>query len=270
MARSVPLLALVSVAVLACSSSSAHGAPNAPDAPAPAAASAPSPAAAALPALWGGHAWIEPVGDDARLLAQVTVPLGATTARPIMIALHGANDRAEWACAEWRGVVKAVPFVVCPRGDKTGRYWDAPKSTLADLQLAIAEVRNRFDGYVEPHDPEVLAGFSLGAVHALALILQTDLRAASLALAEGGYDTLAQAGVPKQLAARGVTRVLLACTTTGHCPGAYRAAQQSLARAGIDAHFIQAARGEHGMYAEVVDALAAEAPWLVAGRHAFD
>src|SRR5512140_2848847 len=174
MGPSCRLLALASVAVLACSAASAREGDagtqaSAGTGPAPvSAASSPAPDAGLAP-LWG-HPWIEPVGDDARELAQVTVPLGATTPRPLVIALHGAGDRAEWACAEWRGVANGVPFVVCPRGDRTGRYWGAPKATLTDLNLAIAEVRNRFDGWVAPNDPEVMVGFSLGAVHALALV----------------------------------------------------------------------------------------------------
>ncbi|HEX7601378.1 MAG TPA: hypothetical protein VF316_07235, partial [Polyangiaceae bacterium] len=31
------------------------------------------------------HDWLEPVGDDARELAKVSVPLGATTQRPVMV-----------------------------------------------------------------------------------------------------------------------------------------------------------------------------------------
>lgn len=217
-----------------------------------------------------GHDWLEPVGDDARELAKVSVPQGATNHRPLMIALHGAGDRSEWSCGEWRGVTRGFPFIVCPRGDRSGFYYDAPKKTEADLQLAIGEVRGRFDGWVEPHDPEVLAGFSMGATEAIALIVQTDLRVPSVALVEGGYDSLALAGLPRLLAARGVERVLLACTTLGYCPTHYADAKRDLARAGIEVHFVQAGKRDHGMYADVIEALALEMPWLEAGRAGFE
>ena len=101
------------------------------------------------PVALSGHDWLEPVGDDARELGKVSIPQGATNHRPVMIALHGAADRAEWSCAEWRGVTGDFPFIVCPRGDRSGFYYDAPRKTQADLQLAIGEVRQRFDGWVE-------------------------------------------------------------------------------------------------------------------------
>ena len=259
---------LGSLFLAACQTAAAHGADKRDPPPT---TSAPADATdvtdAGAPLL--GHEWMEAVGDDAHEVGKVTVPIGATSRRPVVVALHGARDRADWACGEWRVILHGFPFVVCPRGDRSGSFYDAPAKTQADLQLAIAEVRNRFDGWVEPHDPEVLAGFSMGAAQALALVLGTELRASSLALVEGGYDTLATKGVAETLRSRGVTRVLLACTTNGACPTRYQAAARALSHAGIETRYVQAARKVHGVYPEVVEALAAEMPWLTAGRAGF-
>ncbi len=216
---------------------------------------------AAPPALTG-HEWLEPLGDDAHELAKVSIPQGTTTARPILLAFHGAQDRAEWSCGEWRGVTNAFPFIVCPRGDKSGLYYDAPKKTYADTELAIAEARNRFAGFVDARDPPVIAGFSMGAAEVIALLVQTPLTAPALALVEGGYESLALAGVPTVIARRGVKRVLLACTTLGWCPTQYAAARKALLHVGIEVHYLQAAAKDHGMYPEVTTALAKEMPWL--------
>src|SRR5262245_2305001 len=40
-----------------------------------------------------------------------SVPLGAAEPRPVVVALHGIQDRAEWACGEWRGAAGPHPFV---------------------------------------------------------------------------------------------------------------------------------------------------------------
>lgn len=216
-----------------------------------------------------GHEWLEPVGDDARELAKVSIPENVTTRRPLMIALHGAADRSEWACAEWRGITHDVPFIVCPRGDRTGMYWGTPQSTLDDIRLANIEVHSRFDGYVHERGPEVLAGFSMGASQAVGLLTTTDLRVPSVALVEGGYDSLAIEGIPALLATRGVKRVLLGCTTLGRCPKRYSDAKRELERSGIDVHFVQAGSAAHGLYADSIEALAKEMPWLTTGLEGF-
>ena len=214
------------------------------------------------PAALVDHAWLEPIGDDARELGQVSVPLGATEPRPVILALHGAQDRAEWSCGEWRGVTAAYPFILCPRGDASRLYYDAPKKTASDIRLALDLLRNRYAPFVEDGEPSVMVGFSMGAAEALALVVQTDLRVSALALVEGGYDSLALAGVPSILRARSVERVLLACTTLGWCPAQYAKAKPALEKAGITVRYVQAAAKTHGMYPEVTEALAHEMAFL--------
>ena len=102
----------------------------------------------------------------------------------------------------------------------------------------------------------------MGAAEVIALLVQTPLTAPSLALVEGGYESLALDGVPSIIAHRGVKRVLLACTTLGYCPTQYAAAHKALMRVGIEVHYLQAAKKDHGMYPEVTTALAQEMPWL--------
>lgn len=54
--------------------------------------------------------------------AVLSIPLGATSRRPVLVAAHGAGDRPEWQCALWRGIVKDRAFVLCPRGFPINPY----------------------------------------------------------------------------------------------------------------------------------------------------
>ncbi|HMA94302.1 MAG TPA: hypothetical protein VKP30_16535 [Polyangiaceae bacterium] len=45
-----------------------------------------------------------------------TLPLGTTEKRPVVVAVHGAGDRPNWACGGWRIALEAYAFVACPSG----------------------------------------------------------------------------------------------------------------------------------------------------------
>ena len=81
-------------------------------------------------------------------LGRVAVPLGAQSARSIVIALHGSADRPEWACAALRSIAGPAPFVLCPRGvaragfvESDPRYtFGASDDTARELRAALAEL----------------------------------------------------------------------------------------------------------------------------------
>jgi len=102
--------------------------------------------------------------------AAVAVPLGATTPRPIVIALHGAADRPEWACSALRSIAGPAPFVLCPRGiprtdfpasDARYTFGDSD-ATSSELRAALKELKRRFGVHVAP-GPVVFSGFEIGA-----------------------------------------------------------------------------------------------------------
>jgi len=102
--------------------------------------------------------------------AALAVPLGAKSARPIVIALHGSADRPEWACAALRSIAGPAPFVLCPRGvaradfpASDARYTFASVAdTARELRAALAELKRRFGVYVAA-GPVVFSGFEIGA-----------------------------------------------------------------------------------------------------------
>ena len=102
--------------------------------------------------------------------AAVAVPLGATTPRAIVIALHGAADRPEWACSALRSIAGPAPFVLCPRGVQRtdfpasdARYtFGNADATASELRAALKELKRRFGVHVAP-GPVIFSGFEIGA-----------------------------------------------------------------------------------------------------------
>jgi hypothetical protein len=195
----------------------------------------------------------------------VSLPLGATSPRPLMLALHGGNDRAEWACGEWRGVAGPHPFVLCPRGNASGLYWDAPRATATQIELGRVEVASSYAPWSDGGAPRVVAGFSAGAIMAITLVQSGLVEPDALVLSEGGYSQVADAAFASSLRAHHVKRVLFSCTTRGACGVAFKDALPKLAREGIDARLNLAPTNQHGMWTEVIESLQSDWPWLVNG-----
>ncbi len=158
--------------------------------------------------------------------AVVSVPLGATSPRPLALALHGNFDRPEWQCEVWRRITHGQVFVLCPRGiprtdvpKELDRWeWSSVAKTKSEIVAAVAALRARFPSYVQP-GPLVFTGFSLGAILGARLIQDPDLDVGAAVLVEGGYQgwTLAKAKAIKPR----LGRLLFACGQT-ECRNAYR------------------------------------------------
>src|SRR5687767_4566662 len=102
-----------------------RSAPKPDQAPAVSAASS-APIPTELPPL-ENVSWLEelPLSDGS--VGYVAPPVGAREPRPLIVAVHGAGDRANWACGGWRLAASAYAFVVCPSGLPMGaeRFgWD--------------------------------------------------------------------------------------------------------------------------------------------------
>jgi predicted esterase len=228
-------------------------------------ASSASPLPRALPPL-GNAEWIERLdlgGDDA---AYVTVPLGATEPRPIVVGVHGAGDRPEWACGGWRLATKAYPFVVCPRGVKADaqRYAWASSAMIERVVLAaVAAVRARFDRYVA-EGPMIYAGFSQGAILAPSFLLTHAADYPVSVFAEGAYETTANAGFAARYRAAGGQRVMLVCGGQG-CLANARRSKAVLERAGLEVVITGDPRAGHNLNTQMQTALARDWGALVAG-----
>ena len=198
----------------------------------PLAASAAPPVATGLRAL-SGVGWIEHLDLPDGKEAYVCPPIGAREPRPLIVAVHGAGDRAEWSCGGWRVVAGEYAFVVCPQGlkmDKQRFAWDSAETIRKRVPQAIAAARARFGEYISD-GPVMYVGFSQGATLAGPTLF--DQSFAVVGLAEGAYGSVRNPTFLRQLRERGVQRVLLACGT-GNCFTTMRAAQPGFARAGLE------------------------------------
>jgi hypothetical protein len=210
--------------------------------------------------------WLErlDLGDGGA--AFVSVPLGATEPRPIMVAVHGAGDRPEWACGGWRGVTNARSFIVCPQGTPTadGRfYWPSTAKLRSVIDGALLASRARYGNYLLD-GPMVYAGFSAGVIYGTGMLRDDGARFPLLMLSEGGYDELADASFAARFRMSGGQRVLLGCSTGGCAPRLDRA-RTLLEKAGIPARLNDAGHLGHNLDSRVVTSLQRDWPWLVEG-----
>lgn len=106
--------------------------------------------------------------------AFVRLPLGATEPRPLVIALHGAEDHPEPTCKTWGRIAGPRPFILCPRGEPSasGRYgWSSPAAVERELRAALRALKQRYGAHVSPGSV-VLAAFSAGVRPALEIARQ--------------------------------------------------------------------------------------------------
>ena len=217
-------------------------------------------AAVALAPLRG--AWMETVTLDDGTEASVTLPLGATEPRPIVVGVHGSGDRPEWSCGEWRGVVDSYAFVVCPHGTPSGNafVWKSSDQVEKRVMAALAAARAKYGLYVMD-GPAIYAGFSQGAHMAAAVVKRHPDVFTLIALDEGGYW---QTGgdFAATFARGGGKRALLMCSTPG-CQTNFTQSQQLLQKSGVDVRVADLGPFGHTINNDVIAAIKPQWKWLV-------
>ena len=227
------------------------------------------PAASAAPTALkplSGVAWIEHLDLDDGQEAYVCPPIGAREPRPLIVAVHGAGDRAEWSCGGWRMVAGEYAFVVCPQGRKMDpqRFaWDSAETIKKRVAKAIGAARARFGEYIAD-GPTLYVGFSQGATLAGPTLLDPTQSFPFIALAEGGYGLLRDRNFLGKLKARGVESILLACGTPG-CFTTMRAAEPLLSAVGIQALIGGDPKSGHNLNGEMQAGLQKVWPDFIAG-----
>ena len=200
----------------------------------------------------------------------VSLPNGATSKRPLLVALHGSGDRPDYNCDAWRHVTGARGFILCPRGD-----YDPRESTKNDarytlrggaplrhyIDAAMAALETRFAGYVDTDRP-VVAGFSLGATEIAQVALLDAKRFPRVAVVEGGHGVWNDEGA-RRFGAEGGLRVLVGCGSPW-CQAPARDAVGRLTKAGVPARAVHAKVG-HTIDRPLQEALMDEIPWFLEG-----
>lgn len=233
------------------------------------AAPAPSAATPELPAL-AAEAELVPLPVPGYGDAVVSLPLGATTRRPIVVALHGNFDRPEWQCQVWREITRGFPFVLCPRGiprrdvPKSMDRWEFASLAKTDQELdaAIAALEARFGSHVAPGSI-LFTGFSLGAILGVGILEKRPERHRLAVLIEGGYSGWS-IGAARKFAEGGGARVLFACGQSA-CLVKTKEARRVLEQAGVEVRTVGGAKAGHTYDGPVAEAVAGEWEWLTAG-----
>ena len=201
--------------------------------------------------------------------ATVALPLGAITARPIAVVLHGEGDRADWQCGSFRGLLGGNVFIVCPQGrpgPAAGRFgWGSSDETSIELRAALAALKTRFGEHVAP-SPILLIGYGRGGELAAALARQEPSFFARVALIDSDAHAFSSSATAI-FGQRGGKRVLFFCTSAS-CDDHAVSRALLLSRANVSA---KAVRKEVGPYldADYTAALAPELAWLLEGDARF-
>jgi len=209
--------------------------------------------------------WLEqlPLADGNH--AVIAPPVGAREPRPLIVAVHGAGDRADWACGGWRLAASEYAFVVCPEGlkfDAQRFAWDSPRTIQRRVDAAIDAARARFGPYIA-RGPLLYAGFSQGATLARDALLEIPGRFTAVALAEGGYELLHDVGFLQKLAAAGTTRLMIVCGSDA-CFRTANSVKSAVARAGIEPVIAGDPRSGHNLNERMQEALRVRFPEVVA------
>jgi hypothetical protein len=171
--------------------------------------------------------------------------------RPIVVVLHGNFDRPEWECDVWAEAASFHGFLLCPRGVRTpwatlaeDRWtYKGAARVAAEIEAGIGALEARYPGRVT-RDGMTLAGFSLGAILAPALVESSPGKYNYVFLVEGGVEKLDEKRVAS-LRRAGVAGLGLAMSA----PGRRRLASALLPllrSTGIRAIFVDMKGSGHG------------------------
>ena len=208
--------------------------------------------------------WLERIElEDTTVV--VTPPVGARTARSVLVGVHGAGDRADWSCGGWRLASEASVFVVCPQGSRQGAQsfaWASARQMEARIESALAAARRRFGKYMS-EQPMIYAGFSQGATLAEPFLRKNAARFPIAILAEGGYATAQSASFARAFREAGGRRIALVCGSS-HCFAAAARAQRTLESAGLESLVVGDSTAGHNLNDRMQKALQRAWPAIAA------
>lgn len=158
----------------------------------------------------------EHVTFDGGVEAWIAKPLGATSPRPVIVGVHGAGDRADWSCTEWAATTAGQVWVVCPRGVPSPwagfHSWGSAEMIASRADKVLAHVREKYGAYVA-NAPLTYGGWSQGATLASAAIALRPGEYGTAIMVEAGYTPLDEHAVMRDLAAGGVTKLVVSCSS---------------------------------------------------------
>lgn len=194
-----------------------------------------------------------------------TAPKGPS-ARPLVVAAHGAGGTPEWHCGWLTQAVGTQAHVLCLRGHAIARgadaYYYPEHHTLEQLflegtQAAMAVLPSN----AATKDGHVYVGYSQGATMGALMIVAHAERFPNLLLIEGGHSHWTQQR-SRDFAARGGHRVYFACGQAS-CKRAADRSSQRLSAAGIEVRVGYAPGAGHTPAGEVGSLAVEGLQWLL-------
>ena len=237
-----------------------------------AAAAAPDASVTAPRAPLGGYPEQVALTFGKEPLGFVSVPLGAREPRPVMIAIHGGSERPERACAAWRVITDAYPFIVCPRGwggNEAALGWRDAKDTAARIARAVAATKETFGAWVKETDTVVLAGFSMGGSQVARLARREPQTYRRIAVGDSAHDPRPALTFSHAWTAGSGERAVFLCTTSG-CEPAMREAARRVASDHAPARLNIAPTQVHALSSLAAQSMRRDWPWLVEGAEGWE
>lgn len=208
--------------------------------------------------------WLVEVAD-AEQTSVVMPPVGAVAPARLILGLHGAGDRPDWACGGWRLGSQVTAFVACPQGHPMGKTtyaWVSPQQLEERALVTLGTVKARYSDYLA-QEPYIFAGFSQGATLAEPFLRKHAKLFPIAILAEGGYRTMSSPSFAAAYRAGGGRRVVLVCGNPT-CFLTARGAAKVLERAGLEALVVGDEKAGHNLNDRMQKALQEAWPRIIA------
>lgn len=160
--------------------------------------------------------WIRelPLSDGRKTF--VAVPAGAREPLPVLVAVHGAGDRADWACSEWTAILAGTAIVVCPQGRASqwqGTFaWGSAQHIAENADAALEAVRAKFGAHVGPWPPVYAAWSQAGTLAGQVMALRPKLYR-RVVISEVGHTALDPKATAVAMGGASVERVVVSCST---------------------------------------------------------
>lgn len=208
--------------------------------------------------------WLVEVAQEKHTTV-IMPPIGATAPARLVVGVHGAGDRPDWACGGWRLGSQVTALVACPQGHPLGPTtyaWVSPQQLEERTLVTVEVVRARYAAYLA-QPPYIFAGFSQGATLAEPFLRKHAALFPIAILAEGGYRTLSSPAFAAAYRAGGGRRVVLVCGNPA-CFATARSAKGVLERAGLEALVVGDEKAGHNLNGRMQRALQTAWPQIVA------
>jgi hypothetical protein len=269
---SLPLPCVLLVAISACTRADRpHIAPESTVAVATPAEPPASPPLSEPPALEGSP--IERLELGKGEVAWVAVPVGARDKRAIVVGVHGAGDRPDWSCSEWKAVTADWAFVVCPQAasphpaDKNTFVWGSAAAIAAQADRAVTALRARYSAWIDD-GPLVYGGWSQGATLATDVVAARPGTYDRVALVEVGHTPLDATTVASTFARTGVRRAVVSCSSS-KCRSFARDFTTAARRLRLPSQTADVGNRGHWFDEPVFRALGPKVAWMVEDERRF-